>query len=245
MGIDGLADPGATITLYRVLEDGQKHGPLSEVLSEITADESGRFGVELSDLNPGDRISAIATHPDYGTSEPALNAAIRTANPTTFNPSISKRTRPVCESSPLAVAVQPPQVEPALIKVKVPHLVYFDSNQADLDVVNRETLNQIVDLLQAYPQIVVDLHGHTDTRASAAYNHGLAQQRALSVRRYLLQQGIDSARITVRAWGETQLRTPEQTQSDMAQNRRVEIVYRQAEDIPLVLIDPGQTLQVD
>ena len=43
----------------------------------LNVDEKGRLSVTLGILKPGERVSAIATHPKYGTSEPAVNAVIR------------------------------------------------------------------------------------------------------------------------------------------------------------------------
>jgi hypothetical protein len=77
VNLDGKADPGSTVDLYKVTEDGEVYGPLNEKLLSVQADEQGRFSVTLDGLKTGDRVSAIATHPDHGTSEPALNALVR------------------------------------------------------------------------------------------------------------------------------------------------------------------------
>lgn len=80
VNIDGKGDPGTTITLYRVTETSEAEvdrGPLGEPLQEVQTNEQGRFSVTLTGLNPGDRLSAIATDPQHGTSEPALNTTIQ------------------------------------------------------------------------------------------------------------------------------------------------------------------------
>ena len=78
VNLDGKADPGAEIMLYKVLEPGAIQGPLSEPLTSVTADKAGRFAITLTDAQPGDQLSAIATHPDFGTSEPSRNVEIQT-----------------------------------------------------------------------------------------------------------------------------------------------------------------------
>ncbi len=80
VSLDGEADPGAIITLYKVLGGNDLYGPLSEPLMDLTTDSEGRFSATLENLKPGDRISAIATLPDFGTSEPAMNAVITDLN---------------------------------------------------------------------------------------------------------------------------------------------------------------------
>jgi parallel beta-helix repeat protein len=76
--LDGVADAGSTIVLYQVAESDQTHGPLNKPMMETQADAKGRFSFSLTDVAPGVRFSAIATHPEYGTSEPAANTEVRT-----------------------------------------------------------------------------------------------------------------------------------------------------------------------
>lgn len=76
VNLDGEADPGAEIVLYKVMEEGTTQGPLNEPVTRVKSDEEGRFAITLTDANPGDRFSAIAIHPDYGTSEPARNTVV-------------------------------------------------------------------------------------------------------------------------------------------------------------------------
>ncbi|MGL5078692.1 MAG: right-handed parallel beta-helix repeat-containing protein, partial [Waterburya sp.] len=91
VNIDGVADPGATVTLYQVklgiprdikeqsplASQSNNYGPLSEPLTEVVADKDGKFSFTFDNFTPGTIVSAIATKPDYGTSEPAFNAIIR------------------------------------------------------------------------------------------------------------------------------------------------------------------------
>jgi hypothetical protein len=78
--LDGIADPGSTIVLYQVTETDQTNGPLNKPMMETQADATGKFSFTLTEAQPGDRFSAIATHPEYGTSEPAANAEVRSLN---------------------------------------------------------------------------------------------------------------------------------------------------------------------
>ena len=78
--LDGEADAGATVEIYRVQSQGY-YGPLSESLGMVPTDDQGRFSFSTADLMPGEQVSAIATDPRYGTSEPARNAAICALGP--------------------------------------------------------------------------------------------------------------------------------------------------------------------
>ncbi|WP_204106422.1 MULTISPECIES: right-handed parallel beta-helix repeat-containing protein [Spirulina sp. CCY15215] len=79
VNVSGKAESGTRVDLYRVLEEPNEvnlAGPLNVPLVSVSTNEEGKFAISLTNLRPGERISAIATHPDYGTSEPALNATI-------------------------------------------------------------------------------------------------------------------------------------------------------------------------
>lgn len=75
--IEGNAAPGATIELYRVTETGSKWGPLNQPIVTVSTTDQGQFSHLLTGLQPGDRLSATASHPHSGTSEPALNVVVR------------------------------------------------------------------------------------------------------------------------------------------------------------------------
>ena len=112
VNIDGTADPGARVVLYKVNEANSKRGPLNEPLAEGVADEAGRFAITLSKFQPGDQLSAIATHPEYGTSEPALNAVIRTTSSATPEPEVTSAAPPDCKPESVSVPIsgQPPSL---------------------------------------------------------------------------------------------------------------------------------------
>ena len=87
VNIDGKADPGSEIDIYRVIPSSKQqidlypaYSALGEVIGRVQTDEKGRFQATFTDLQPGERISAIATLPKYGTSEPAANSAIKSVN---------------------------------------------------------------------------------------------------------------------------------------------------------------------
>lgn len=67
----------ATLEIYRISESGQTAGPLNQKIGLVTANNQGFFTFKTSELKPGDKISATATLLEYGTSEPARNALIK------------------------------------------------------------------------------------------------------------------------------------------------------------------------
>jgi hypothetical protein len=73
--LDGKADPGSEVVLYRVeaedLTQYPNYATLTKPVMTVTADEHGHFSADVEGMAVGDRMSAIATHPQYGTSEPS------------------------------------------------------------------------------------------------------------------------------------------------------------------------------
>ncbi len=74
--LDGLAEPDSEIEIYRSSQDSGTRELIGKPIATTKVDEKGRFSLTLA-LKPGERVSAIATHPQYGTSEPAVNTEIR------------------------------------------------------------------------------------------------------------------------------------------------------------------------
>ena len=72
----GTALADSQVEIYLVVENGTQQGPLNQAIATVEADKKGEFAVEISGLQPGDRVTATATHGDHGTSEPAFNVDI-------------------------------------------------------------------------------------------------------------------------------------------------------------------------
>lgn len=85
-------------------------------------------------------------------------------------------------------------------------------------------LDQAIDTLTRYPNVTVELQGHTDSIGSDTYNQGLSERRAQIVYDYLVGNGISASRITdVEGYGETQPIATNDTKEGRAQNRRTEL----------------------
>ncbi|KAM3097054.1 OmpA family protein [Phormidesmis sp. 146-12] len=245
--ITGKADPDSQIQLYRVTENTSPYGTLSEPLGNAETDKQGNFTFTSETLKPGDLISAIATNPNYGTSEPALNTIVRTAE-TTTPPNLQPPTSatPTCVTPPIAQVPTPPTPTPepnVPVRITVPKNVHFALDQSYISPESASVLDRIAAVVLANPTIILELQGHTDPRASDDYNQRLGQRRALSVRNYLIRKGINSARMTIRSFGERQRRSDGNTRLDFARDRRVEVIYKDARDIEVFVQEEDLQLE--
>jgi len=101
--------------------------------------------------------------------------------------------------------------------------VNFDTNKSNLTVNARTLLDDVAADLQRFPDVTVEVSGHTDNVGSAAYNEGLSQRRADSVKAYLESKGIAADRLTTRGYGLTQPTADNDTVEGRELNRRVEL----------------------
>ncbi len=80
--------------------------------------------------------------------------------------------------------------------------IFFDVGKADLKIESIAELESILNLLERNPQIKLQINGHTDNSGEAATNKALSLKRAQSVLNFLIQRGIDPARLRAVGFGE-------------------------------------------
>ncbi len=102
--------------------------------------------------------------------------------------------------------------------------VYFEFDSATLDYTAQELLKQKGQWLTDNPDVNVVIEGHTDERGTNAYNLALGERRAESVKTFLVDLGIDAARMTTISYGEEKPVAMGQDEESWAKNRRVEFV---------------------
>jgi outer membrane protein OmpA-like peptidoglycan-associated protein len=102
--------------------------------------------------------------------------------------------------------------------------VLFDFNKYSLKPEAREKLAKVSGILLAYPDLKVQVEGYTDSIGSDQYNQKLSEERADTVRDYLVTQSVNNNNITAEGFGKTNPIADNSTASGRAQNRRVELV---------------------
>lgn len=102
--------------------------------------------------------------------------------------------------------------------------VLFDTGSYTLKSGAREKLAKISGILLAYPALKVQVEGHTDSTGTEEYNQRLSEQRAQSVREYLVDQQVPAAAVTAFGFGESMPVATNDTAEGRQQNRRVELV---------------------
>jgi len=83
--------------------------------------------------------------------------------------------------------------------------IYYNLDDDKILPDAEKDLSYMVELMDQYTDLVIELSSHTDSQGDDAYNQKLSKRRADSAKRWLVEQGVDSKRIVTKGYGETQL----------------------------------------
>ena len=100
--------------------------------------------------------------------------------------------------------------------------INFRTGSADILSGSYVILDRAVKVLQDYPEVNLEISGHTDNRGKPDYTRSLSQRRADAVKTYFVQRGIASTRLQAIGYGPTRPIADNKTQSGRATNRRTE-----------------------
>ncbi len=100
--------------------------------------------------------------------------------------------------------------------------VNFESNSAELTALSRYQLDMLAEVLNKYPEMSIEIRGHTDNTGEPESNMQLSEQRAQKVKSYLTDKGISESRLSAAGYGQTQPAATNDTEEGREQNRRIE-----------------------
>ncbi len=115
------------------------------------------------------------------------------------------------------------------VKITFKSTMMFATDEAEPTHEAREKIARLVDVLKRYPDTIVQVVGHTDSRGSYDYNLKLSQRRAFSVAEILKNLGVPN-QIFAKGCSYSKPLVPNDTPAHMAMNRRVEIYLYPNED---------------
>jgi len=83
--------------------------------------------------------------------------------------------------------------------------IYFDFDKYNIRKDAAKELDKVVQVMNEYPELLIEAGSHTDSRGKDKYNQKLSERRAKATVDYIVSKGIDASRITYEGYGETQL----------------------------------------
>jgi outer membrane protein OmpA-like peptidoglycan-associated protein len=112
------------------------------------------------------------------------------------------------------------------IVLSMPDNITFDTGRYDVKPASYSVLNNLATTLVKYNSTRINIAGHTDSVGSHQSNLRLSQQRAYSVRNYMIDRGVEAHRMSAAGYGETRPVADNATAEGRARNRRVEITLQ-------------------
>lgn len=175
-----LPIPGASITLF--------DGEMNEI-EKTSADEKGFYTFSL---DCGKKYYIRAAKETYEPAEVNLTTNAINGKVNTKDLFLSKKQIPIDEGTDLA-------------KIFNISKIYFDLDKSFIRADAEVHLQKIIEVMKQYPNMVIDIRSHTDSRQTHKYNEALSDRRAKSTLEYLVKNKIARNRLTAKGYGETQL----------------------------------------
>jgi cytochrome c oxidase subunit 2 len=109
-------------------------------------------------------------------------------------------------------------------EAKIVQLVYvnFETGSAELTPLSRYELDNLVSTMKQYPNLVIEVNGHTDNTGNADSNLVLSQNRADAVKNYVVENGVEESRMRAIGYGQNRPVDTNDTEAGRANNRRTE-----------------------
>lgn len=158
-------------------------------LKEVMSDDKGFY--DMGAVECGKTYYVRGEKDPYQTKEQKITISKETGK-TDLPIQLEKKVKPVTVGDDLAKA----------FGIKI---IYFDLDKWNIRADAALELEKILDVMQQYPNMKIDVRSHTDSRASSKYNDRLSERRAKSTMAWLTKNGVDVNRLTGRGYGETQL----------------------------------------
>jgi outer membrane protein OmpA-like peptidoglycan-associated protein len=148
--------------------------------------------------------------------------------------------RPEGQKPPPAWFPEQPWTEKsAETRIYIEGQIVFDTDKATIRPESETVLKKLFDFVQAHPEITrIRVEGHTDSRASDEHNQTLSGNRALAVCNWLVDKGVDYARLIAVGFGKTRPIAPNELAEGRDDNRRVEFHVAEVRGRPFLGKDP-------
>ena len=207
---DGLKD-GAEVNRHKT--DPLKADTDGDGLSD--GDEVNRYNCDPlkidtdgDTLGDGDEVNKYKTRPDVAdTDQGSVGDGVE----------VGRGTNPLDRTDDV-------QLETTVGVALVLDGIVFNTGSADILPESEEILKKAYNTMKFNPDIVVEIHGHTDSRGSRALNMRLSRERAESVLNWLVERGIDRGRLSSKGFGPDKPAASNATEEGRQANRRIEFV---------------------
>ena len=117
--------------------------------------------------------------------------------------------------------------------------ILWDYNSAKVTAASKIELDRVVEILNDYPSMKIELSSHTDSRGTDSYNLSLSDRRAKAAGEYLIQKGIDKNRIVSKGYGETKLKNRCKNGVNCSEDEHQENQTNRVYNTRVIILNPG------
>ncbi|MCB9328742.1 MAG: DUF1573 domain-containing protein [Lewinellaceae bacterium] len=171
-------------------------GATVELMDKTAGKSDNKTGVasnKIQFLLDSDRkYQAIVSHPDYYSDTITFNT-LGIIDDYSIKKSIKLKSKPKEPATEIVTINQPIRL----------NNIYYDFDDAKILPDAERDLSTLYDLMKEYPDMVIELSSHTDSRGESPYNKKLSQRRADSAKKWLVNEGVDANRIQAVGYGES------------------------------------------
>jgi outer membrane protein OmpA-like peptidoglycan-associated protein len=215
---------------FTALEKKKDKGPRLALLKGKIYDAKTKLPIEatieLTNVKTGEKVSNFTSNSQSGSYMVSLPAGVNygiyvSANGYLFH----------SENFDLPDAAEYIEIEKDIYLNKIEkgakivlNNIFFDYNKATLRSESFSELARVVKIMNENPSIQIEISGHTDTRGSSEYNQKLSEDRSKSVVDYLIKQGVATARLKYKGYGElTPINTDAMIEAEPLETKKEEL----------------------
>ena len=123
----------------------------------------------------------------------------------------------------LAETKKKAEARKSISKLLMSGKIEFNTGTSSLSNKGKDTVSKLANILKKYPDLNIEIAGHTDSDGSKAFNTKLSQSRVDNVKKELISKGVSINTLTAKGYGESRPLVPNTTRANKQKNRRVEL----------------------
>lgn len=200
--------------------------PVAEGEAQLAPDVVAEAKTEIEPVNAGEIAAIVTENQQKNTESPRVEEQV-TAVEETLEADTQKSSEPTVSTVTAEVVIPPVEAQPV---VQLPPLeprkviLPLQPNSLKLTRTGTDELNSFVEKLKNYPNATILVKGFVSAKTNSPENIKLSEERALSVYKMLLADGVDPEQVEVEAMGNREPIASNSTREGRAKNRRVEIL---------------------
>ncbi len=194
-----------------------------ETISDTLTAKGGEQYIILGSFTPNQEVGPVLTNPEtpYNTAYYYFdNVHVEMTAPPPAHLAENNPQQPQAKRTPPKLTLADSLKPGFTFELKN---IFFEFDKAFLKPQSQDALEKLLRFMRGNPHTRIQIEGHTDSVGTHAYNQQLSERRALSVKRYLLQNGINSERLETKGYGKKKPLVSNRTEQGRAKNRRVMI----------------------